>query len=208
MESEALLGQYAHLFATFQNQHFFLAVANDTITSHQVGTYLVQDAHYLRALGDRLRDLALLVEDSAARSILQQHSRDADNLPGVAREIVARDLGLLELAREDLRRPTRGYIDHQRRSVCNGVRDGILSILPCYLFYPYFVTAIRTKTSDSELLQKCLPFISTVKQAHLWAEEMLGVWNYLGLAEPSGEAETAFVLSAQYEAALLDMAMK
>lgn len=208
MESEALLGQYAHLFATFQNQHFFLAVANDTITSYQIGTYLVQDAHYLRALGDRLRDLAILVEGSAARSILQQHSRDADNLPGVAREIVARDLGLLALAREDLRLPTRGYIDHQRRSVCNGVRDGILSILPCYLFYPYFVTAIRTKTSDSELLQKCLPFISTVKQAHLWAEEMLEVWNRLGLADPSGEAETAFVLSAQYEAALLDMAMK
>jgi hypothetical protein len=67
---------------------------------------------------------------------------------------------------------------------------------------------MQAKASDSELLQKCLPFIATVKQAHRWTEEILEVWDYIGLADPSGEPEAAFALSAQYEAALLDMAMK
>jgi thiaminase len=208
MQGEGLLAQYAHLFTTFQNEHFFLAVANDSITPRQIGTFLVQDAHYLRALADRLRDLAQLAEDGVARSILQEHARDADNLPDVAQQIVAQDLGLFEVAREDLRPPTRAYIEHQRRSVSDGVGQGMLSILPCYLFYPYFVTAIRSKASESQLLQKCLPFVSSEKQAHCWAEELLEVWNRIGPAEPSPEAESAFVLSAQFEAALLDTAMK
>jgi thiaminase len=208
METDELEARYGHLFAAFKSQLFFLAVANGEITSLQIGTYLVQDAHYIRALGDRLRDLAQLVTDTAARFILQEHARDAENLPDVAQQIVARDLGLLDLARESARPLTRAYIDHQRRSVGHGVREGILSVLPCYLFYPYFVTAIRAKAHDSELLQKCLPFFSTLEQAHRWTEEIFEVWNRVGLAEPLGESEAAFVLSAQYEADLLDMAMK
>ncbi len=208
MEIDELLDRYGLLFATFKSQYFFLAVANDTITSLQIGTYFVQDAHYIRALGDRLRDLAQLVEDAAARSILQEHACDTENLPDLAQQIVARDLGLLDVAREHVRPPTRAYIDHQRRSVAQGVCEGILSLLPCYLFYPYFVTAISAKASDSELLQKCLPFISTLEQAHRWTEEISEVWNRIGPAEPLGGSETAFVLSAQHEAALLDMAMK
>lgn len=208
MESKALLVHYADHFATFQRQDFFSAVANDTITPHQLGVFLIQDAHYLLALGNRLRELAQLAEDAEAKSILQQHSRDAENLPDVARRIVERDLGLPELAREVPRLPTRDYIDHQRRSVCNGIRDGILSILPCYLFYPYFVASIHSKAADSGLLQKCLQFISNEKQAHRWAEEILEVWNRTGLGEPSGETDAAFALSAEYEVALLAMAMQ
>jgi thiaminase len=208
MEIDELEARYGRLFATFKCQRFFLAVADGTITSRQIGTYLVQDAHYLRALGDRLRDLAQLVEEPTARSILQEHARDTENPPDVAVQIVARDLGLLDVARQHVRPPTGAYIDHQRRSVGHGVREGILSVLPCYLFYPYFVTAIRAKAHDSELLQKCLPFISTLEEAHRWTEEIFEVWNRVGLAEPLGESEVAFVLSAQYEADLLGMAMK
>jgi thiaminase len=208
MESEELLGRFAHLYGTFQNQQFFVAVANGTITPHQVGTYLVQDAHYVLALRDRLLDLARLVEDAGAQSILLQHSRDAGALPDVTRTIVARELGLPELVREGPRPPTCAYIDHQRRSVCSGVREGILSVLPCYLFYPFLVTAIRSKAPESETLQKCLRCVSTEEQAHRWADEIVEVWDRIGLAEPSAEPEAAFALSAQYEAALLEMAMK
>ena len=105
MESAELLRRFAHLYATFQNQPFFIAVANGTITPHQVGTYVAQDAHYVLALRDRLLDLAQLVEDAGARTILRQHSRDAGALPDVTRKIVAQELGLPELVPKARARP-------------------------------------------------------------------------------------------------------
>ena len=208
MEIAELLDKYGHLFAPFKGHRFFLARAHGTITSLQIGTYLVQDAHYLRALGDRLRDLAQLVDDGGARSTLKAHARDADNLPDLAQQIVARDLGLLEIVSESPLPITNAYIEHQRRSVGHGVREGILSLLPCYLFYPYFVAVTRAKASESELVQKCLPFIATLERANLWADEILDVWNCASLVESRGDSESAFVLSAGYESALLEAAMK
>src|SRR6266851_8400280 len=149
MESEEALRHYANLFRAFQKEQFFFAVGNNAIAPNEIGAYLVQDAHYLEALRDRLRDLAQLVEDPGAQSVLRQHSRDAEGLPAVARTIVERDLRLPELLHEGPDSTTRGYIDHQRQSVCSGGREGILSILPCYLFYPFFVRAIRSKVLDS-----------------------------------------------------------
>ncbi len=208
MESEEALRHYANLFRAFQKEQFFFAVGNNAIAPNEIGAYLVQDAHYLEALRDRLRDLAQLVEDPGAQSVLRQHSRDAEGLPAVARTIVERDLRLPELLHEGPDSTTRGYIDHQRQSVCSGGREGILSILPCYLFYPFFVRAIRSKVLDSEILQKCLPFISTEQQARRWVQQILGVGKHFGLANPLEEGETPFVRSARYEAAMLDMAMK
>jgi hypothetical protein len=40
MDSETLLERYRHLFELFQNQRFFVAVANNEITPRQLGTLL------------------------------------------------------------------------------------------------------------------------------------------------------------------------
>ena len=187
MTEETLRERYRDSFEMYRSHQFFVRMAKGQVTPTQWGILLAQDARYLSAFGQRLRELADAVDNEAVKETLNRHHRDAASMSEVATGIVVTSLGLPEITHEELRGPTAAYIDHQYRSLRAGVREGMMSILPCYLFYPYFVVQVRRAAGRSEPLEKILAFVSTEQEAHRWAGEILKVWNVLGLADAEGD---------------------
>lgn len=207
MKHDEFTRHHEDLFTTFRDSRFFFALTNETIQPSQIARYLVQDAYYLEALRVRLSELAEMVDDPLAQATLREHGNAASSLPAVARRLVVEELKLPELLSEPHDKTTQAYIDHQRQCVCRDVREGLVSLLPCYLFYPFFASRIRSKAPELPMLNKCLSFVSTEQEADRWVEEILSVCDRCGLQKVAPSEEVAFASSAKFEAAMLEMAM-
>jgi thiaminase len=180
-------------------------VRSGTLATGQLALLLAQDGHYLTAFADRLDELSGLSAHNSSRSILNRHAEETRELSCAAVDFVRTILKCPHISDQPARPITHAYMNHLSFSVRLGLLQGLASVLPCYLFYPYFVKTARQGDVQSSAVQDWINWLPSPTATELWVTEITSVCELAEGNACRNDLDRLFVQSAQQEIRFLDM---
>jgi thiaminase len=185
---------------------FVSAIENETLSERQLGIYLAQDIHYLKALAHTLGRMRDAFTDVDTRNTLGRHRAVASKSCSEMRRLFVEVPELAEMAADPVRPTTYAYINHQRLSLERGIRAGLWSLLPCYLFYPTFVYEVKNCKTKRAFIRKWRESLPKYDGTILWKHEIEEVFARVNPRRHDRALEKVFSISKYYEVMFLRMA--
>jgi thiaminase len=201
-----LFDRHVASFLPFLADGFVSAIRTEPLSERQLGIYLAQDIHYLEAIAHTLVRMRDAFTDVDTRDTLDRHRAVALKSCNEMRGLFVEVPVLADMATDPIRPTTYAYINHQRLSLERGVRAGLWSLLPCYLFYPTFVYEVRSCRTKREFIQKWRDSLPSYDGAVLWKHEIEEIFARVNLGRHDHSLEQAFSISKHYEVMFLRMA--
>jgi thiaminase len=185
---------------------FVSALAKDKLTERQLAIYVAQDVHYLQSLAGILLALRRAFTDPHILEVLSRHSADALKTCSDMQRLLVQTPGLSMWSHDPIRPTTYAYISHQRRCLRLGSRPCMWSLLPCYLYYPTFVRAVRNCSPKRPFIRAWLESLPHYSGTILWKDEIEEIFLTVNIGSRDESLEKVFSISEHYEVMFLRMA--
>ncbi|MBL8238584.1 MAG: TenA family protein [Bryobacterales bacterium] len=177
---------------------FLTGLTDGTLPPERFRYYLQQDAAYLDAFAQALRDLAAKAPSREWAATLRRHANEA----------IAAEKKLPPAAMAPV---NYAYVNHFRVAVAKGsFAEGLAALLPCYWIYQEVGRELVRKGSRNPEYQKWIDNYAGEEYARS-VRQVLAMYDGLApklTAAQRTRAKELFVLSARYEYLFWDMAWR
>jgi thiaminase/transcriptional activator TenA len=191
---------------------FLTGLSAGTLPKDRFQFYLVQDAQYLGAFADALRNVAAKAPRENWAAILRRHADDAVKVERKLHEGILTSYGIARDAQRAPMAPTTyAYTNHLAMAATRGsFGEGLAALLPCYWIYQEAGKELKKRGSRDAQYKRWIDQYASDDYAKVVAEA-LDIMNQeadnLSPAERLRAVEW-FILSARYEYMFWDMAWR